>query len=245
MALDPTMIAIGTNEGSKRILFAPDPLIWYRRREGRRIRSATTALQSRISAYKNTSFADLLQLYGLNRPLHPFLFEPDPFVTPTETQVMRGLTILASRLDSGGAADAIVRSLWRHSELPSELVNCRIQAEIARVDLYADAHGPNGEVWALAVEAKLGHRITRGQLGRTFRAASARYGLNDLRRQSFVVLAVSADVRTSRFLRRNANWKYRSWRGFMLALFRRLPHNIDEASARFLASLWARCVGIV
>ena len=181
--------------------------------------------------------------FALGRRLHLFRAEPSvSWTTFTEPQFTRGF---AHFLNDSRRAVRIQRiraflTALGAADLAGDITEASARAEAPtserkRIDLLIEWRDSSQRRYAAAVEAKLGHHVTGGQLP-AYR--------NHLRkvakeRRRLVVVAPRPTVRTDRSLRRNRDWRWLAWRDLLIAHERSLPDEYDEiAYTRFRRSLW-------
>ena len=181
--------------------------------------------------------------FALNRGLHLFRAEPSiSWATFTEPQFTKGFAhfLNDSRRDVRiERVRALVTALGA-AELVGDMGEAAVTAEAPtsggrRIDLLIEWRDSSERQYAAAIEAKLGHHVTRGQLP-AYR--------NHLRRvakecRRLVVVAPRLTGRTDRSLRRNRDWRWVAWRDLLVAHERSLPDEYDEiAYIQFRRSLW-------
>ena len=181
--------------------------------------------------------------FALNRRLHLFRAEPSvSWTTYFETQLTKGFAYFLNasrRVERVERVRALLKALGA-AELVKDVSEAAVTAEAPtsggrRIDLLIEWRDSSERQYAAAIEAKLGHRVTSGQLP-AYR--------NHLRkvakeRRWLVVVEPRLTARTDRSLRRNRDWHWAAWRDLLVAHERSLPDEYDEiAYLQFRRTLW-------
>ena len=104
-----------------------------------------------------------------------------------------------------------------------------------RIDLLMEWQDSSGQRYAAAIEAKLGHHVTSGQL------PAYRSHLRQIAKERRLLVVVSPRLtdRTDRSLQRNRDWRWMAWRDLLVAHERALPNRYDDvAYTQFRRTLW-------
>lgn len=192
----------------------------------------------RLAAILERSFdaspiREFLALHSGNAMVLP---PPDWGVALTEPQAVKGLAHLVQ-----GRPDRLLALLkglgitFAHDELR----NASIEAETPdRIDLLI-----NLERRSFIVEAKFGHRITKGQLARYGRAVKGRHLCSGDRD---ILLLIDPTKANNLHHKQVSRWRVRSWAQVLLSLERemcRTTSNDDDDFRLFRCLLWNRIGG--
>lgn len=91
--------------------------------------------------------------------------------------------------------------------------------------------------YAVAIEAKLGHHVTVGQLSAYRRHLRSRKVWQE--RWRLVVVSLRRTTRTDKSLHANRDWRWMAWRDLLIAHERALPVECDDdAYLQFRRTLW-------
>ena len=174
------------------------------------------------------------------------LFRAEPSVawaTFTEPQLTKGFAHFLNAPESGTRirrVRALLKGLGA-AKLGNDMssdVKVTAEAPTAgnkRIDLLIEWTGSTNERYAVAIEAKLGHVVTSGQL------PAYRVHLRNVAKERRLLAVVSPHLsdHTAGALRRNREWRWAAWRNLLLAHERALPADSDdEAYLRFRRTLW-------
>ena len=173
------------------------------------------------------------------------LFRAEPsasWATFTEPQLTKGFAYFLNAPDSDTRI-ARVRALLKGlgaAKLGNDMNYVKVTAEAStagnkRIDLLIEWTGSANERYAVAIEAKLGHVVTSGQL------PAYRVHLHNVAKERRLLAVVSPHLsdHTAGALRRNREWRWAAWRDLLLAHERALPvDSDDEAYLRFRRTLW-------
>ena len=183
------------------------------------------------------------KVFALTRRLHLFRAEPAvSWTTFIEPQFTRGFAHFLNDSRSEVRIErvrALLKALGA-ADLARDICETVVTAEAPtsggrRIDLLIEWRDPSQRRCAAAVEAKLGHHVTGGQL------PAYRNHLRKVAKEHRLLAVVSPQltVRTDKSLRRNRDWRWVAWRDLLIAHERALPDEYDErAYARFRRSLW-------
>ena len=181
--------------------------------------------------------------FGLSRELHLFQTEDSvSWATFTEPQFTKGIAYFLNVPDQAKREErvrALVKALGA-SELAVDLNKIKVMAEAEisggrRIDILLEWQDSSGRRFAVAIEAKLGHDVTSGQL------PAYRKHLRDIprERRRLVVISPRLSRNTERSLRRNKEWYWLAWHDFLIAHERSLPDAYDDRTYReFRRTLW-------
>lgn len=183
------------------------------------------------------------ELFRLS-PTHCFAARAHDWTSFHEPQLTRGLAHFLS-VGSTGQRRARVHAFLKATgaeRLPikaDSLCQCDAVAEEGRIDLKVIATTEHDLKIGVVVEAKLGHKITTGQLSR-YRKLS-RGDADDL---LLCVVAPSLTTSSRRALRKNAAWQFHTWRTLLLGLEENLPVEADDDDfRRFRRTMWKEAYG--
>ena len=164
-------------------------------------------------------------IFGLERRPHLFRAEPIAWAKFTEPQFTKGLAHFLN------AAEPAARIGRVRALLTAEAPTSRNK----RIDLLIEWKDSKGRRWAAAVEAKLGHHVTSGQLP-AYRSHLRRIAKE---RRLLVVVSPRRTHDTDGALQRNRDWRWIAWRGLLIAHERALPVGCDDdAYLQFRRTLW-------
>lgn len=187
----------------------------------------------------------LRQTFLLDRFVHFLRAEPIAWCNFTEPQITKGF---AHFLNDGspenriGRTAALLAALGR--DVSGGIMDPIVIAEAPtrkkfRLDIFVKWKEPNGQARALAIEAKFGHHLTPGQLP-GYKAEVKRYVDPEAFSGSLYVIsrAVSQN-RDSKSLRRNKDWRWISWKRFLLRYEQNLAPQMDDDAFRiFRRTVW-------
>ena len=182
--------------------------------------------------------------FGLERRLHLFRAEPPvAWATFSESQLTKGFAHFLNAPDDVTRIER-VRALLKALGAP-ELSNAifsevMVTAEAPtsgnkRIDLLIEWKDSSKRSYAVAIEAKLGHHVTSGQL------PAYRNHLRNIAemRRLLVVVSPRLTGRTGRSLQRNRDWRWTAWRDLLVGHERALADCWDDnAYAQFRRTLW-------
>ena len=181
--------------------------------------------------------------FALKRQSH--LFRAEPSVTWakfTEPQLTKGFARFLNDPETITRIErvrALLKALGM-AQLGDDMTQATVTAEAPtsggkRIDLLIEWQDSAERRYAAAIEAKLRHHITTGQL------PAYRNHLRKIakKRRLLVVVAPQLTDRTDRSLQRNRDWRWTTWRNLLVAHERVLPIDCDETEyLRFRRTLW-------
>lgn len=182
-------------------------------------------------------------VFALDRRAHLFRTAPSvTWTTFTEPQLTKGFVSFLQGPDPDARIER-VRSLLKAlgaADLGEGMSEVMVTAEAPtsgnkRIDLLIEWRDSAERRYAAAIEAKLGHHVTSGQL------PAYRNHLRNVARERrlLIVVAPRLTARTDRSLRRNRDWRWTTWRDLLIAYERALPTDYDDAEyIRFRRTLW-------
>ena len=173
---------------------------------------------------------------------HAFLaFCPDWGIRLIERQATSGLAYLLNR------GEGIVRrqriraflEALRIRKLPEEqkFEQAEVYSEVDRIDLEVRFPATDGGNRVVLVEAKLGHKLTKGQLS-TYRKARKDHRL-DCR-----IVGLNPEAGEGRHHTQVQTWPIVLWRDLWLCFEKERPKEDDGQLATFMAWLWLRIGGL-
>ena len=201
------------------------------------------SLRFAVAPDSSTGIQAIQSVFALKR--QPHLFRAEPSVTWakfSEPQLTKGFAHFLSDPEPITRIErvrALLKALGAGA-LGDDMTQLMVTAEAPtsgnrRIDLLIAWRDSSERPCAAAIEAKLGHHVTSGQL------PAYRNHLRTIakdRRLLFVV-APRLTTRTDRSLRRNRDWRWTTWRDLLIAYERALPVNFDDAEyLRFRRTLW-------
>ena len=175
--------------------------------------------------------------FGPSRRLHLFRSEQSiEWARFTEPQFTRGLAYFLNDSDPDIRAARVLAlltalgaaKLGRDIQEVTATAEKRIE-ENRRIDLLLEWKDSEGKCYAVALEAKLGHDVTTGQLRayRRYLQGIAGEGCWDL-----VVVSPRLCRKTEVSLRRNRDWRWVAWRDLLVAHERALQDERDDCAYR-------------
>lgn len=190
----------------------------------------------------NQGYFALERVFGLNRRLHLFRAEPVVWVKFTEPQFTKGfeyfLDVPAFRIKRVRALLAALGA----EELCEDMCDVSVTAEALtagnkRIDLLIEWKDSSKNRYAVAIEAKLGHHVTVGQLS-AYRTHLKNRKISE-ERWLLVVVSPRRTTRTDKSLQDNRDWRWMAWRDLLIAHERALPVECDDdAYLQFRRTLW-------
>ena len=175
----------------------------------------------------------------------PHLFRAQPSVTWakfTEPQLTKGFARFLNDPEPVARIErvrALLKALGA-AELCKGMTEVVVTAEAPtsgnrRIDLLIEWQDTSERPYAAAIEAKLGHQVTSGQLP-AYRNHLRKIAKD---RRLLVVVAPRLTSRTGRSLQRNRDWRWTAWRDLLIAYERALPVDYDDAEyLMFRRTLW-------
>jgi len=185
-------------------------------------------------------YSALESTFRLKRQPHLFGAEPVVWAKFTEPQFTKGfayfLNIPAVRIQRTRALLAALGG----AELTTSMSNVEVTAEAPtsqdkRIDILIEWTDSKGRCYAAAIEAKLGHHVTSGQL------PAYRNHLRKIakERRLLVVASPCRSRDTDEALQRNRDWRWMAWRDLLIAHERVMPVECDDAAyLQFRRTLW-------
>ena len=185
----------------------------------------------------------LKSVFALNRRLHLFRAEPSlTWVTFIEPQLTKGFAHFLNAPDLVVRTErvrALVKALGA-ADPGNDISRAIATAEAPtsgnkRIDLLIEWQDSSRQRFAVAIEAKLGHHITTGQLS----AYKSHLRRIPKERRRLVVVSPRRNRPTDRSLRHNQDWRWVAWRDLLVAHERCLHDHYDEpAFLQFRRTLW-------
>ena len=182
-------------------------------------------------------------VFALKRLPHLFRAEPSvTWATFTEPQLTKGFARFLNDPEPVARVErvkALLKALGA-AELGEGMTGVMVTAEAVtsggkRIDLLIKWQDTSDRPYAAAIEAKLGHHVTSGQLP-AYRNHLRKIA-ND--RRLLVVVAPRLTISTDRALRRNRDWRWTTWHDLLITYERALPVDFDDAEyLRFRRTLW-------
>lgn len=191
----------------------------------------------------------LSQLFGLDRPTHCFHTTPHVWASFHEPQITCGF---AHFLNKGGGSQRLARAV---TLLKAAMVcagkdpaivdafgatSARCKAEESRTDILVELHHGDRRI-GTSIEAKFGHRLTRGQLPKAMRHAESRgWTMAD----SALLVVAPGDAKGGKTILRNyrnAGWRTTDWATLILKIeaFTDAQHDCADYR-RFRRTVWYR-----
>jgi hypothetical protein len=189
---------------------------------------------------------DLNRYFALELESHCFAEPAYEWIGLLEPQVTRGFVHFLNEGPSErrlGRCSAFARAAARFTHGSIECLadlqptGSLARAEESRIDVLVELRG-KARVQGVAIEAKFGHTLTKGQL----RRAEA-YTITERQwsreHSSYLVIAPRRSAQHVKELRANANWREISWWAFMRVLEREIEPASDTSEfRRFRRTVW-------
>ena len=181
--------------------------------------------------------------FALNRRLHLFRSEPSViWATFTEPQLTKGFAYFLNAHDPTARTErvrALLKALGA-AQLINDISEVMVTPEAAtsgnkRIDLLIEWRDSFEQSYAVAIEAKLGHHVTTGQL------CAYRNHLRKIpnERRRLVVVSPRRTGHTDRSLQRNRDWRWMAWHDLLVGHERSLRDDHDDrAYLQFRRTLW-------
>lgn len=182
-------------------------------------------------------------IFALERRPHLFRVAPSvSWATFTEPQLTRGFAYFlnAFKRDTRIARVCALLKALGAAELSKDMSEVTVTAEARtsankRIDLLIKWQDSSGQYYAAAIEAKLGHHVTSGQLP-AYRNHLRRVAKE---RRLLVVVSPRLTSRTERSLQRNRDWYWTAWHDLLVAYERALAGEYDENEyVQYRRTLW-------
>lgn len=188
----------------------------------------------------------IIGVFGIDHDHHCFHVGPHDWATFHEPQITAGFVHF---LNSGDHSRRLARSIafvQAASRCAGNLLNltdirsARCVAEENRTDILVELQGGQQLIGA-SIEAKFGHKLTRGQLPKSYRHVCTRSW--DLTNSVLLVVAPDPATLNAAVMRQNrkAGWRATSWWA-LLGHLERLTDPAHDCSdyRRFRRTVWAR-----
>jgi hypothetical protein len=176
---------------------------------------------------------------------HCFSVPPYSWAAFHEPQITKGIAhflSIGTGLQRRLRIYAFLRAL-RVPGLPNDaesLKTVEAIAEQGRIDLKVLATTTGGVRIGAVIEAKLGHKITSGQLPKYKKLSLA--AADEL---LLCVVAPGGTKSSRRALKKNESWQFHTWRSVLLALEEHLPAQADDDEfRRFRRTVWEHAYDI-
>ena len=201
------------------------------------------ALRFAVTPDWSSGLQAIESVFALKRLPHLFGAEPSvTWATFTEPQLTKGFARFLNGPEPVARIErvcALLKALGA-PELGQGMTGVMVTAEALtsggkRIDLLIEWQDTSERRYAAAIEAKLGHHVTSGQL------PAYRNHLRKIakERRLLIVVAPRLTARTERSLQRNRDWHWTTWRDLLIAYERALPVDYDDAEyLRFRRTLW-------
>ena len=189
-------------------------------------------------------YSALERIFNLKRQPHLFRTKPIAWAKFTEPQFTKGfayfLDISVGRIER---IRALLIALGA-AELCEDMCDPTVAAEALtagnkRIDLLIEWRDSSEQRnrYAVAIEAKLGHHVTVGQLS-AYRRHLRNRKISE-NRWRLAVVSPRRTTRTDKSLQENRDWRWMAWRDLLIAHERALPVECDDdAYLQFRRTLW-------
>ena len=193
-------------------------------------------------------YSALESTFELKRQLHLFRAEPVVWARFTEPQFTKGFAYF---LDMPAVRIQRIRALLvalGAGRLCEDMCDITVTAEAPtarkrrsarekRIDLLIEWKDSSENRYAAAIEAKLGHHVTVGQLS-AYRTHLKKRKISQ-ERWLLAVISPRRTTRTDKSLQDNRDWRWMAWRDLLVAHERALPVECDDdAYLQFRRTLW-------
>ena len=187
-------------------------------------------------------YSALERIFELKRQPHLFRTKPIAWAKFTEPQFTKGFAYF---LDTPAVRIHRIRALLvalGAAGLCEDMCDVEVTAEALtarnkRIDLLIEWKDSSKNRYAVAIEAKLDHHVTVGQLKAYRRHLTNR----KISRERWLLAVVSPrrTARTDKSLQDNRDWRWMAWRDLLIAHERALPVECDDdAYLQFRRTLW-------
>ena len=186
----------------------------------------------------------MCRVFGLDRRHHLFRADPIDWAQFTEPQFTKGFAHflgVPERIKRIERTRALLKALGA-AELGKDMCKVKVTAEALtsgnkRIDLLIEWKDSSETCYAVAIEAKIGHHVTSGQL------PAYRGHLQNIPRERRLLIVISprfnADVRGALRRQRSGEWRWMAWRDLLIAHERALSGEYDDDAYRqFRRTLW-------
>lgn len=223
--------------------FDADVLGIYRELGKQLVQHARQLAANKLIKRVDVAPAVLDEVFATGRPDHAFRLEPlrwgfgltEPMATKT-----------LARLLSAGSGEVRARRISAFLQavgIPEDrdriaaLEHCRISAEQDRIDLKLVWKDDADRDTVVIVEAKFGHKVTKGQLSGYRKAVSVMHKAPPF---ASILLTLDDGVLSDLHEKQRKIWKQVDWRVFWLRFERLRPIEHDADLQMFLNTLWHR-----
>ncbi len=182
-------------------------------------------------------------VFATDRPDHAFLQDPLRWgfglTEPMATKTLARLLSAGHSETRAKRIHAFLQALGLPEDCASlrALESCRIFAEQDRIDLKLVWIDDANRDVVVIVEAKLGHKITDGQLSGYRKAVKALHKTDPF---ASILLTLDDGVLSALHPQQRKLWKQVDWRTFCMRFERLRPIEHDAAVQMFLTTLWHR-----
>ena len=187
-------------------------------------------------------YSALDRIFGLGRRCHLFRADPVVWAKFTEPQFTKGLAhflnVPAVRIQR---IRALLTALGAEA-LCEDMRDVMVTAEALtagnkRIDLLIEWKDSLKNRYGAAIEAKLGHHVTVGQLS-AYRTHLKNRKVSQ-ERWLLAIVSPRRTTRTDKSLQDNRDWRWMAWRDLLIAHERALPVECDDdAYLQFRRTLW-------
>ena len=188
----------------------------------------------------------MYSVFGLDRQHHLFRAEPIVWAQFTEPQFTKGFAHflgVPEREKRTERTRALLKALGA-AELGKDVSEVKVTPEALtagnkRIDLLIEWKDSSETCYAAAIEAKLGHHVTSGQLPAYREYLHRILKVEEEERRLLIVISprFNADVRDA--LQGQREWRWTAWRDLLIAHERALSGEYDDDAYRqFRRTLW-------
>ncbi len=186
-------------------------------------------------------------VFGSHKPHHSFSIpEFDWGIRLHEPQITKGLAALLNLGDTQIRTQrllAFLKAFGVQNIQAGDLVDATVHAEKVghnncRIDILVDNIycQPDGDAKAVIIEAKFGHKITKGQLSNYWNTVK-------YKKEGFI-LGLTEQAANGLTGRQSKLWKFISWRDMWLKFEKHRPDEHNPSLTFFMNTLWHRIDGL-
>ena len=190
----------------------------------------------------------MYRVFGLVRRHHLFRAEPIDWAQFTEPQFTKGFARflgVPERIKRIERTRALLKALGA-AELGKDMCKVKVTSEALtsgnkRIDLLIEWKDSSETCYAAAIEAKLGHHATSGQLPAYREHLHRTLKVEEKEHRLLIVISprFNADVRDALRRQRSGEWRWMAWRDLLIAHERALSGEYDDDAYRqFRRTLW-------
>lgn len=222
--------------------YDPEVMDRYQQIINCRLGYAKILIDSRLDWRRSYSMGSVERFFGLGRVDH-FFHAPElgwdmNLREPMATKCLVGLLGTGHRGLRHLRIKAFLGALGvPESDLDGDLGRCVVVAERKRIDMSFTWSRASGEKASVIVEAKFGHKITKGQLSRYRKAIKPKPSHS-------ILLTINEANKNELHHTQKSIWRQVNWSDALLSFERSRPVESNMSLQIFLRSLWRRVGGL-